>query len=290
MSSTITKTKADDLELVICYYVRNEFENKWSQTNVPVALKYLIKNFAKKFISSIILNNDNQITFYNLLSKSLSPIKHLTLLYRASDNEYSIDKFHDLCDKNGETITIVRSAAGNVFGGYTSKQWNHPQRWILPTTNMLKDYDAFLFLVESNDESLNGKLPMKMEAKPFSRNYGFGHIYHSADNGPWFGNDFRIGHNCNKPINKLLLNDYKYTRNLSWSSSNCCSFKWQCDSLTGSKINHPKSTDRSYFQVIEYEVFRIEYVNDPTSDNDESSDESSCEDSDIMSDNSEENM
>ena len=137
---------------------------------------------------------------------------------------------------------------------------------------------------------------MKMEAKPFSRNYGFGHIYHSADNGPWFGNDFSIGHNCNKPINKSLLNDHTYTRDLSSSSSNCCSFKWQCHNLTGSKINHPRRSDKYYFQVIEYEVFRIEYINDHNSmprnnksDNDESSSENSCEDSDINSENTHEN-
>ena len=48
----------------------------------------------------------------------------LTLLYRSSRHGWKASKFHELCDEKGPTITVMRSYAGRVFGGFTMQNWD----------------------------------------------------------------------------------------------------------------------------------------------------------------------
>ena len=48
----------------------------------------------------------------------------LTLLYRASDDEYSGRSFHEFCDDKGPTLVIIKSSGGWIFGGYTTQSWS----------------------------------------------------------------------------------------------------------------------------------------------------------------------
>ena len=49
----------------------------------------------------------------------------LHLLFRASEHEWPLaNKFHELCDGKGPTITIARSEHKKLFGGYSSISWN----------------------------------------------------------------------------------------------------------------------------------------------------------------------
>ena len=59
------------------------------------------------------------LNLIKLLTESFT-FKNPKLLYGASENEYLASKFHDLCDGNGATITIIKSNFGNIFGGYTN--------------------------------------------------------------------------------------------------------------------------------------------------------------------------
>ncbi len=45
------------------------------------------------------------------------------LLYRASENDYQTDKFHEKCDKIPHTVTICETVHGKVIGGYTPLVW-----------------------------------------------------------------------------------------------------------------------------------------------------------------------
>lgn len=51
-------------------------------------------------------------------------VNNLHLLFRASENNFSCSKFHELCDGKGPTITIVRSNFKKLFGGYASRSWS----------------------------------------------------------------------------------------------------------------------------------------------------------------------
>jgi hypothetical protein len=45
------------------------------------------------------------------------------LLYRATENNYKIDKFHEKCDNIPHTLTICETIDGKVVGGYTPLVW-----------------------------------------------------------------------------------------------------------------------------------------------------------------------
>ena len=48
----------------------------------------------------------------------------LTLLYRATDDEYSGRSFHEFCDDKGPTLVVIKSSEGWIFGGYTTQSWS----------------------------------------------------------------------------------------------------------------------------------------------------------------------
>ena len=82
-------------------------------------------------------------------SKVGSKIKKFSLLFRASDHNFSAKKFYEICDDKASTITIIKSNYGTIFGGYTSTDCS----WISQIVNMeyIPDDKSFLFLIRSND-------------------------------------------------------------------------------------------------------------------------------------------
>eukprot|EP00347_Sterkiella_histriomuscorum_P008847 403343512 len=64
--------------------------------------------------------------------------KQFSLLYRGSRDGFSADKFHELCDYKGPTVSFIISECAQVFGGFTSIPW---------TSNSLfySDPSAFVF-------------------------------------------------------------------------------------------------------------------------------------------------
>ncbi|EGC38093.1 hypothetical protein DICPUDRAFT_46038 [Dictyostelium purpureum] len=126
------------------------------------------------------LSND----LIKLIKDSLQ-IKKTTLIYRASENNFSASLFHELCDFAGPTITIVKSK-DNIFGGFTSKYWS-------PSTQYQLDDQMFLFDLSN--------LPPVLIKK--SGNQNFQTIYSNIKYGPVFGllhQGLTISSDCN--INK----------------------------------------------------------------------------------------
>ena len=74
------------------------------------------------------------------------------LLYRASRDGYSSAQFHSKCDKKLNTLVLIKSNNGNVFGGYTLQEWSHP------TYGYKNDPNAFIFSLINKD---NKPLVMK---------------------------------------------------------------------------------------------------------------------------------
>ena len=46
------------------------------------------------------------------------------LIYRASQNDYTVKSFHEYCDDKGPTLVIIKSSGGWIFGGYTTQSWS----------------------------------------------------------------------------------------------------------------------------------------------------------------------
>ena len=51
--------------------------------------------------------------------------KKWNLIYRSSRDGFEASSFHSKCDNKPNTLIIIKSTNGNVFGGYTEKSWNH---------------------------------------------------------------------------------------------------------------------------------------------------------------------
>ena len=47
-----------------------------------------------------------------------------SLLYQASRDGFGALNFHSKCDDKPNTLTIVQTTNGNIFGGFTSAQWD----------------------------------------------------------------------------------------------------------------------------------------------------------------------
>jgi hypothetical protein len=96
----------------------------------------------------------------------------LKLLYSGRRYGFGAKQFHSKCDSIPNTLTIIRSSNGNIFGGYTQCSWD--QSGIHKS-----DYAAFIFSLR-NEESK----PIKMRVTEPA--YA---IYCHSSFGPVFGKD-----------------------------------------------------------------------------------------------------
>ena len=49
----------------------------------------------------------------------------LELLFRGSRDGFKAVAFHERCDNQGATLSVIQSAHGHIFGGYTQLPWKH---------------------------------------------------------------------------------------------------------------------------------------------------------------------
>ena len=61
------------------------------------------------------------------------------LLYKGTTDGDTIEVFHNKCDNQYPTISIIESTDGQIFGGYTTKSWDKNNK------NDIPDPDSFLF-------------------------------------------------------------------------------------------------------------------------------------------------
>jgi hypothetical protein len=105
-------------------------------------------------------------------------------LYRSSRDGFSGEYFHSKCDGIENTLTVIKSDSGNVFGGYTDRAWHS-------NGGSLRDPNAFIFsLINKENKSF----------KVFCSNDGSGAIQLHHSCGPRFGgfpSDIYIADNSN---------------------------------------------------------------------------------------------
>ena len=178
---TLSK-QTDNLELVISYYVRNEYEDEYDEQYVPMALKCLISKFSNKTLPSNILTLEQEFKFLKIINAKLSNPLGFQLLFRASEHNYSAKMFHTLCDDKGATLTLIKSH-GNIFGGYTSKSWTSTGD---DEVTCVMDPNAFIFLVQSDDEAIQRECPLILNPKETHSECA---VHHCDSSGPYFGCD-----------------------------------------------------------------------------------------------------
>jgi len=152
---------------------------------------------------------------------------NLKLLYRASRDGFGCKDFHNKCDNQGPTVTIVHSEKNHVFGGFTTQSWRSSGEYE-------KDSEAFLYLLRSSNTN---QKPQKWAIKAGCEENA---IYGSSSHGPRFGGgaDLILHNNCNS--NNSNKRSYNNPSSYNGPTSN--------DVLAG----------ESYFLVRDYEVYKVQ--------------------------------
>jgi hypothetical protein len=110
--------------------------------------------------------------------------KQWELLYRGSRDGFGGKNFHEKCDGQSNTITMILTTEGFIFGGFTPIAWD--------SSNSSKadgSQKSFLFSVKN---------PHNIEGKKFSLTDSRYAIYCNSSYGPTFGSHaIYIADNCN---------------------------------------------------------------------------------------------
>ena len=77
------------------------------------------------------------------------PIKNMKLLYRASEEDFSVDRFHSNCDGVKNTVVLLENEFGSVLGGYTPLSWKSTEKKEFEDDESM---ESFLFSVTSGEK------------------------------------------------------------------------------------------------------------------------------------------
>jgi len=152
-----------------------KFERNTEKINDTI-LGMLKKN---KIIDSLIISNHSeQKQLLSLCEFSLN--QKFNLIYRASQDGFEASSFHSKCDNKLNTLIIIKSTNGYVFGGYTEQTWN--------CIGIYKaDPNSFIFSLINKTNK-----PIKMKNITAERAIGCAESY-----GPVFGIDLMIADKSN---------------------------------------------------------------------------------------------
>ena len=211
------------------------YDEIFYKPDINIDSKIIIyENNYKSKIINWLKNPNNKIKNQN---KTLKEIK---LLYRGSRDGFRANIFHEKCNNEGETLTIIESKDNFIFGGYTEINWDNTI-W----NGKVGEYNnarrngignEFVFTLKNPHGIKETKYNMKNEWLNHS-------ICCDAHLGPIFGcNDIRIEDNCNIKENKFSYYDF--------NKGEYC-----FDDNTGYK--RLLFTGKKTFLVKEIEVFKI---------------------------------
>jgi hypothetical protein len=114
--------------------------------------------------------------------------KSSVLLYRGSRDGFAASAFHSKCDRCSNTVTIIETTKGYIFGGFT------PLAWDSASGNKVdSSHRTFLFTVKNPHGNEARVFPMKADAGSLRA------IYCNSSYGPIFGDnsDICVRENCN---------------------------------------------------------------------------------------------
>ena len=147
---------------ICCSY--NGLVGKWSET----------KNIKTFSLDSNILNESKRKNEF--LEKIYEWIgnRKMELLYRGTRDGMTCEDFHNKCDSKGETISIIKSDKGYIFGGFASISWGNSGRWQSAP-------DSFLFTLTNIYNIEPTKFPsQKKDKKEIDYNSDFGIAFGEA--------------------------------------------------------------------------------------------------------------
>jgi hypothetical protein len=95
------------------------------------------------FSNSTILTTDAERYFVRCLFRRSVFDCQVTRLYKATDPNvgFTAAKFHSLCNGKGPTLSLIKTVAGHIFGGFTTISWDSSIAY-------KNDTQSFLFSVD----------------------------------------------------------------------------------------------------------------------------------------------
>jgi len=114
--------------------------------------------------------------------------RNLTLIYQGTRDGFNSVNFHQKCDNKGETLTVIKSTASYLFGGYTPITWTS-------RGNYAWDQRTFIFTLTNPYNTAPTKF-----TNTGPRNDNAYSIYDNSSYGPTFGggNDIYVANQCNQ--------------------------------------------------------------------------------------------
>ncbi|XP_052802952.1 interferon-induced protein 44-like [Mya arenaria] len=102
--------------------------------------------------------------------------KIFNLLYSIKRDGCGASVFHQKCDNQGPTLTVLYNKEGSVYGGYTGLSWQSPEIGLNQS-----DDAAFLYQLYFSGNKISKKFPLKSGQTAICSYAGYG---------PFFGNSF----------------------------------------------------------------------------------------------------
>jgi hypothetical protein len=165
------------------------------------------------------------------------------LKYRASRDGFSAKNFHSKCDGIPNTLTIIKSTNGNIFGGYAEEAWTSG-------TNVTDQISFIISLINKENKPFVSMFTSSPHPCQHLRQQ-FHELYCDSSYGPSFGHDtfngtFDIRVSSNSNVNHASHSDFGY------------SFKHP-DYPAGSAKARSILAGSYNFQTVEIEVFTMSF-------------------------------
>ena len=156
--------------------------------------------------------------------------KQFNLIYNITSDGCNSTTFHQKCDNQGPTVTVLYNPQGSIYGGYTALSWDQSGTWG-------NDPSSFLFRLQYNGKEAGNKFPCVSPINAMLKN---------ASCGPTFGGNHDLcsfKNTVNASGGYYTLNGYSYMgKNDSYYNYN---------GIPSSQINNDS------MQVTELEVYRV---------------------------------
>jgi hypothetical protein len=176
-------------------------EDIWHKLFVRISNKPDEKIHRRRFLSSMTSVKLAESTILEHIPRILKDFvtKTWRLLYRGTRDGFGSSNFHSKCDQQSNTVTIILTTAGYIFGGFTPIAWD--------SSNAFKDDNtgqSFVFSLKN---------PRNPEPKIFPLSDASKAIRCYSGYGPTFGSnyDIYVADNCDQNTNSYTYLGGSYT-------------------------------------------------------------------------------
>ena len=219
----------------------------------------IIDAYSLDTIDSTILHFGEDTLLLSCLRTKFPEINRMHLMYTATAHEFNTQSWHNNCDNNGATLTIIRSLEGNVFGAFTKIEFG------VDSDGKREFYDAnntILFLSSTERIQSNLSLPMIFDLKPPAQGRWQGPVKRNGSclHSIAFGSTSRFGEtSCEILIRENNTNSVELGET---SSTRCVKFDYHglnqyiSGSTTHVRLKGQMQNEMA-FQVVEIETFRV---------------------------------